>query len=143
MVTIEFKSGQTKLSETTPLDFGTVQAGTASAIKKVVVTNTGNSDAQQCTIEAVEASIANGFTLTSQKGTADETYRAQRFANDATVDNWYDYAVLGIGKDYKSKTGGTIGNTNGTDSFVTKWLPPVNGSSGQKVWGNVFSCVYI
>lgn len=143
MVTIEFSCGDVKLSETTPLDFGTVQAGTASAIKKITVKNVGNSDAQQCTIEAVEASVANGFTSISQKGTADETYNAQKFGNDETTDSWYDYAVLGVGKDYKTKTGGTIGNTNGSDSFATKWLPPSNGSSGQKVWGNVFSCVYI
>jgi hypothetical protein len=143
MVNIEFKCDGKKLSETTPLDFGTVQAGTSSAIKTVEVSNTGDSDAQQCTMEAVEASLSNGFTVTAQIGTADETYNAQKFSNDATSDAWYNYAVLGVGKDYKMKTGGTISKDSGTDSFATKWNPPSSGSSGQKVWGNVFSCVYI
>lgn len=143
MVNIEFKCDGKKLSENFPLDFGTVQAGTSSAVKTIEVNNTGDSDAQQCTIEAVEASVANGFTTTAQVGSAEETFRAQKFSNDATSDSWYDYAVLGVGKDFKTKTGGTIGKTSGTDSFVTKWQPPQNGSSGQKVWGNVFSCVYI
>ena len=143
MVKIEFKCDGKKLSESVPLDFGTVQAGTSSAIKTIEVLNTGDSDAQQCTIEAVEATVANGFTTTAQSGSASETYRAQKFANDAISGSWYDYAVVGLGKDYSSKTGGTISKTNGSDSFATKWLPPSSGSSGQKTWGNVFSCVYI
>ena len=143
MVNIEFKCEGKRLSEAIPLDFGTVQAGTSSAVKTIVVNNTGDSEAQQYTVETVEASIANGFTSTAQSGAAEETFRAQRFSNDATSDAWYEYAVLGVGKDFKTKTGGTIGKNNGTDSFVTKWMPPSNGSSGQKVWGNVFSCVYI
>lgn len=143
MVTITFKCDGKKLSESVPLDFGTVQAGTSSAIKTVEVLNTGNSDAQQCVIEAVEATVANGFTATAQAGTASETYNAQKFANDATSGSWYNYAVVGIGKDFSGKVGGTISKTNGSDSFATKWLPPSSGSSGQKTWGNVFSCVYI
>lgn len=142
MVNITFKSGDTNLSETSPLDFGTVQAGTTSAIKTVVVTNDGDSDAQQCTIEAKEATILNGFAVSSQVGTPQETAQAQFFAADANAGTWYKYAVLGIGKDYAKKLGGTISNGGGEDSFATKWMPPANGTAGQKVWGNVFSCVY-
>ena len=142
-VNIAFVCDSVTLSENNPLDFGTVQAGTSSAIKKVTVTNTGSSDAQQCVLEPKEATITNGFSVNSQSGTAAETYNVQTFATDATSGSWYSYAVLGTGKNYASKAGGTITNTNGTDSFATKWCPPSNGTSGQKVWGNVFSCVYI
>ena len=143
MVKINFSCGGKTVSETAPLDFGTVQAGTSSAIKKVDVVNTGDSDSQQCTIEAVEATLSNGFTMSAQAGTSDETVLAQEFSNDATTGNWYKYAVLGVGKEYASKQGGTLSKGNGRDSFVTRWSPPSGGSSGQKTWGNVFSCVYV
>lgn len=143
MVNIEFECNGTNLSEAIALDFGTVQAGTPSAIKKVTVTNTGDSDAQQCQIRACEASIVNGFAINSQQGTADETFKAQTFAASETSGSWYDYGVVGIGKNFSNKTGGVLSKTSGSDSFVTRWTPPENGTSGQKVWGNVFSCVYV
>ena len=143
MVNMTFTCDSVNLSETNALDFGTVQAGTTSAIKTVTVNNTGTSDAQQCTLEAKAATILNGFSIDAQAGTAAETYNAQSFATDAASGSWYAYAVLGVGKNYASKLGGTIANTSGTDTFATKWAPPSTGTSGQKVWGNVFSCVYI
>lgn len=142
-VIISFECDGVALGETTPLDFNTVQAGTTSAIKKVFVKNTGDSDAQQCVIETKEATIVNGFAVNSQSGTVQETCQAQKFATDMTSASWYDYAVVGIGKNIVTKTGGTLQNTNGEDSFVTKWCPPKSGTSGQKIWGNVFSCIYI
>ena len=142
-VNITFTCDGVTLSETNALDFGTVQAGTSSAIKTISVANTGTSDAQQCVIEAKEATIANGFSINSQSGTTAETCNAQKYSNDSTNGSWYAYAVFGVGKSYASKTGGTIIASTGTDSCVTKWEPPSNGTSGQKVWGNVFSCVYI
>lgn len=142
-VNITFTSDSVDLSESNALDFGTVQAGMTSAIKTVTVKNTGSSDAQQCTLEAKAATIVNGFSIDSQSGTAAETYNAQSFATDATSGSWYAYAVLGVGKNYASKLGGTLANTSGSDTFSTKWAPPSTGTSGQKVWGNVFSCVYI
>lgn len=143
MVNMTFTCDNVDLSETNALDFGTVQAGITSAIKTVTVKNTGSSDAQQCTLEAKAATILNGFSIDSQSGTAAETYNAQSFATDNASGSWYSYAVLGVGKNYATKTGGTIANTSGTDAFATKWAPPSTGTSGQKVWGNVFSCVYI
>ena len=142
MVNIVFDCGGTKLSESNPLDFGTVQAGTSSAIKVITVTNTGNSDAQQCVIEAKEATVVNGFSQTTQIGTAEETYKAQQFASDSGSSQWYSYGVVGIGKNFTQKLGGTLTNTSGSDVVATKWTPPSAGTSGQKVWGNVFSCVY-
>lgn len=143
MVNISFKCGEAILSENNALDFGTVQAGTASAIKTITVTNTGDSDAQQCTIEAKEANVLNGFATNSQAGSAEETYKAQTFASEETSAAWYNYAVLGVGKNFATKVGGTLSNTNGSDTVATKWTPPAAGTSGQKIWGNVFSCVYI
>ena len=143
MVNITFLCDSQNLTETNPLDFSTVQAGTSSAVKTVTVTNSGDSDAQQCTLEAKAATIVNGFALDIQAGSLQETVQAQTFAGDAGSGSWYSYAVLGVGKNYSNKTGGTLQNTSGTDSFATKWSPPSNATSGVKVWGNVFSCVYI
>lgn len=142
MVNISFECGGAILSESNPLDFGTVQAGTTSAIKTVIVKNTGDSDAQQCTIEAKEAKILNGFAVNSQIGSLQETVQAQLFATDSSSGSWYKYGVLGSGKNYAKKVGGTLVNGHGEDSFATKWTPPSNGTAGQKIWGNVFSCVY-
>jgi len=141
-VIIGFTSGGSGLNETDALDFGTVQAGTASAVKTVTVTNTGDSDALNSLVEPKAASLTNGFGSDLQTGTAQDTYLAQTFATDAGS-TYYAYAVLGVGKNYTNKTGGTLANTNGTDSYVTKWEPPSVGVSGQKNWGNVFSCVYV
>ena len=141
-VIISFTSGGQTLTENNPLDFGTVQAGTSSAIKTVTVTNTGDSDALNCLVEAKEASTANGFASNMQIGTAQDTWQAQKFAADAES-TFYQYAVLGVGKNYVNKTGGTLANTSGTDSYATKWEPPSTGISGAKDWGDVFSCVYV
>lgn len=141
-VNISFASGGSALNETDALDFGTVQAGTKSAIKTVTVTNSGDSDALNCLVEAKAASLTNWFASDLQVGTAQDTYLAQKFGPDSgSVTN--DYAVLGVGKNYTNKTGGTLANTNGTDSYATLWEPPSVGVSGQKVWGNVMTCVYV
>ena len=142
MVIINFTCDGQSLSESNALNFGTVQAGTTSAVKTVTITNTGDSDALQCVIEPKQAVLTNGFSSDIQLGTAQETYLAQKFSADINS-SFYNYAVVGIGKNYINKTGGTIFNTSGTDIFVTKWEPPISGTSGAKVWGNVFSCVYI
>lgn len=141
-VSITFTVNGSVVNETTPLDFGTVQAGTSSAIKTVTVTNTGTSDALLCTIDPLEASTTNGFSSSSQTGTAAETYNVQQFAADANS-TFYSYAVVGTGKNFTNKTGGTLVATSGTDTYVTKWVPPSTGNSGSKVWGCRFSCVYI
>ena len=39
-------------------------------------------------------------------------------------------------------TGGTLQNTNGSDTFVTKWEPPLAGTNGQKLWGDAITTVY-
>lgn len=142
MVNITFECGGKNLSESVALDFGTVQAGTTSAVKTVTVTNNGDSEALQCMVQPKEASISNGFSINYQQGTANETYKAQTFADSETSGSWYDYAVLGIGKNFANKVGGTI-SAKSSDTFVTRWTPPEDGTSGQKVWGNVFNCVYI
>ena len=141
-VVIAFTCGGTPFDENTALDFGTVQAGTTSAVKTIVVTNTGTSDALSCVVDPKAASIANGFAGDIQSGSANDTYNAQTFAA-TSGSTYYVYAVLGTGKNYTNKTGGTLANTNGSDSYVTVWSPPSVGVSGAKVWGNVFSCVYV
>ena len=77
MVTITFTCGGSSLSESVPLDFGTVMAGEASEIKSVVVKNTGASTAEQCVIRAVEATTTNGFSSTTQSGTSGPTKQVQ------------------------------------------------------------------
>jgi hypothetical protein len=141
-VNITFTVNGSVVNEVNPLDFSTVQAGTSSAIKTVSVTNTGTSDALMCAIEAVEASTNSGFSTTTQAGTAAETYSAQQFALDANS-QFYNYAVVGTGKNYTNKTGGTLVANTGTDTYVTKWVPPSTGNSGAKEWGCRLSCVYI
>lgn len=141
-VSIGLTVGGSVINESTPLDFGTVQAGTSSAIITVTATNTGSSDALACTVDPVEASIANGFSSAIQVGTAAETYSAQTFAADG-VSTFYNYGVLGTGKNYTNKTGGTLVATTGTDTFVTKWTPPSTGSSGSKIWGMIVRSVYV
>lgn len=141
-VNVGFTCAGVTLTEAVALDFGTVQAGSTSAIKTVIATNTGTSDAQQCVLEPKAASIANGFASELQVGTATDTYLCQTFSVSSSG-TYYNYAVLGTGKVYGTKVGGTIANTNGTDTFFTKWTPPITGISGAKVWGNVFSCVYV
>ena len=142
-VNLQFVCDSRTLSESTALDFGTVVAGQSSSIKTVAVTNLGSSDAQQVVINPVEASIANGFAANIQVGTSAETYLAQRFAPARDSGTWYGYAVLGTGKNWSNKTGGTIQNTSGSDTFYTKWEPPTSGTNGQKVWGNQMTCVYV
>ena len=141
-VSITFNCGGQGLTESNPLDFGTTQAGSTSEIKTITVTNTGNSDAQLCVIEPIEASVINGFAGNLQIGVPQDTYQAQKFMSDANSNTPYSYAVLGVGKNWATKLGGTLQNTNGSDSFATVWKPPSAGASGQKVWGNGFSCVY-
>lgn len=141
-VNLQFECDSKKLSESTALDFGTVVAGQSSAIKTVTVTNLGDSDAQQVVINPVEATIVNGFASNVQIGTAQETYQAQKFAPAGDSGTWYGYAVVGTGKNWTNKTGGTIHNTNGSDTFVTKWEPPLAGTNGQKIWGNAITAVY-
>lgn len=141
-VNIGFSSGGVALNEIDALDFGTVQAGTKSAIKTVAVTNTGDSDALNCLVEAKAASVVNGFGSDLQVGTPQDTYSAQFFGPEAGS-VIYAYAVLGVGKNYTNKTGGTLSNTNGQDTYCTDWEPPGAGISGQKTWGNIFSCVYV
>ena len=141
-VNLQFSCGSITLSESTALDFGTVVAGQSSAIKTVTVTNLGDSDAQQVVINPVEATIVNGFASNIQIGTSQETYQAQKFAPASDSGNWYGYAVVGTGKNWTNKTGGTLQNTNGSDTFVTKWEPPLAGTNGQKIWGNAITAVY-
>jgi hypothetical protein len=142
MVNITFTCDGQTLTETNALDFGTVQAGLSSPIKTITVTNTGDSDALDFMVEAVESTIANGFAADTWVGTAQETYMARKFA--ATVDGpWYDRAVVGVGKNYATMKGGTLANTSGTDTFATKSLPPSNSTSGLKVHGDRGTCVYV
>lgn len=142
-VNIAFSVGGNAISEAVPLDFGPVQAGTSSGIKTVTVSNSGDSDALNCTITPIAATIANGFASDAQVGTAQETYQAQRFAATNTDGTWYSYAVVGVGKNFINQTGGTLAATSGTDSFATRWDPPSSGNSGTKYWGNRLSCVYV
>lgn len=141
MVTITFTCGGSTLSESVPLDFGTVMAGEASEIKSVVVKNTGASTAEQCVIRAVEATTTNGFSSTTQSGTASETYSAQTFSSAANG-TYYASAYIGEGANYGTSTGGSIA-TNGSYTYYTKWTPPSSATAGNKVWGNEFSCVYV
>lgn len=142
-VNLQFVCDSKTLSESTALDFSTVVAGQSSSIKTVTVTNLGDSDAQQVVINPVEATITNGFSSNLQTGTTAETTLAQKFAGASDSGTWYNYAVVGTGKNWTNKTGGTIQNTNGSDTFVTKWEPPLSGTNGQKVWGNAITCVYV
>lgn len=141
MVTITFKCGGTTLSESTPLDFGTVMAGESSEIKTITVSNSGASTAEQCIVTPVEASTTNGFASTTQTGTASETYNAQTFSN-ASNGTYYAAAYIGEGANYATSTGGSIA-TNGSYTYYTKWTPPSTATAGNKVWGNEFSCVYV
>lgn len=141
-VNLQFTCDSRTLSESTALDFGTVVAGQSSAIKTVTVTNLGDSDAQQVVINPVEATIVNGFASNIQVGTAQETYLAQKFAPASDSGTWYGYAVVGTGKNYTNKVGGTLQNTGGSDTFATKWEPPASGTNGQKLWGNAITSVY-
>ena len=142
MVNITFTCEGQTLTESNALDFTTVQAGTSSAIKTITVTNTGDSDALSCVIEPIESKIINGFAADTQVGTVQETVNAQKFST-AADGTYYSYAVVGVGKNAVNKTGGTLQNTSGTDTFATKWEPPSTGTSGQKTWGNRLSCVYV
>ena len=141
MVTITFKCGSTTLTESVPLDFGTVMAGESSEIKTITVQNTGASTAEQCVVQAVEASTTNGFSSTTQSGTASETYSAQTFSS-ASNGTYYSAAYIGSGANYATATGGSIA-TNGSYTYYTKWTPPSSATAGNKVWGNEFSCVYV
>ena len=129
------------LSESTPLDFDVVQAGGRSEFIQLKITNKGTSTALKCVMTAVAANQQTGFTTDSQQGLASETYNAQYFAADETS-QLYQYAVLGSGKNWVSKVGGTLVNTNGSDVIVTCWKPPANGSAGGKKWGVEVASVY-
>jgi len=142
MVNITFTCNGQTLTETNALDFNTVQAGLSSEIKAITVTNTGDSDALNFTIEPVEATISNGFAADIQVGTVQETVQARKFA--AAMDGpWYPLGVVGVGKNFSTGLGGTLANTSGTDVFYTTWNPPINGTSGLKVHGDRGSCVYV
>lgn len=142
-VTINFTCNGVTLNESSPLDFGTVQAGTASALKTIAVTNTGDSNAMSCVIEAKAATVINGFSSDLvQSGIAQDTFLVQTFAENISS-TFYSKGVLGTGKNFATGVGGTLLNTTGSDTIVTKWEPPSGGTSGVKVWGNVFSCVYV
>jgi len=85
-VNITFECDGKQVTEANALDFGTVQAGTSSAMKVITIKNTGDSDAMQCRIDPVLAVIANGFSSDAiQKGTDRETKLAQWFANAGAV----------------------------------------------------------
>lgn len=142
-VTLNFSCDGTSLTEATPLNFGIVQAGSNSVIKTVVVSNTGSSDALNVRIDPVVADTSTGFSTSLQAGTAQETYQAQKFASSSSATTWYNFAVVGSGKNYATGVGGTLVNTTGTDSFATYWNPPSTASAGDKVWGNRASCQYI
>lgn len=146
MVQITFSCDGSSVSEANPVDFGTVLAGDESEVKTITVTNSGDSDAEQCTITPIEASTSNGFATTTQTGTAAETYNAQTFSSDASITGstvWYPQAFVGTGASYPDSLGGTIPSNGGTASFSTKWSPPSTATAGNKIWGNEFSCVYV
>lgn len=142
-VSLTFTCDSQVLTEANPLNFSTVQAGVNSSIKTVNVINTGTSDAQNCRVDPVAATVANGFSADIQAGTAQETYQAQKFAATENATTWYNFAVLGTGKNYTTGTAGTLVNTTGSDSFATYWAPPASGTAGDKVWGNKASCQYV
>ena len=142
-VILNFTCMGATLTEANPLNFGTVQAGMSSPIRTVTVTNTGTSDAQNCRVDSLAATVINGFSADLQQGQPSESYSAQKFAAADTATTWYSAAFLGVGKNYASSLGGTLVNTTGTDSFASQWLPPANGSAGDKIWGNKSSCQYV
>ena len=80
-VNISFASGGSALNETDALDFGTVQAGTKSAIKTVTVTNSGDSDAL---CQANGYSVIFGRACDQRRG-AGRPSRARTYGGCGTV----------------------------------------------------------
>jgi len=135
---IEFRdtnASGTLYSESAGIDFGTVQAQSVSAVETVYVRNVGDTPLQDCVVDCVAFSIANGFGSDAQVGTADETYDATTFSTVTSPWDDYESIAVGSGASHSPEVGGTLASTGGNDTFYTRWEPPSGSSVGAKVWG--------
>jgi len=135
---IEFRDTNvsgTLYTESAGIDFGTVQAQSVSGVETVFVRNIGDTDLQDCIVDCVAFSIANGFGSDAQTGTAAETYDATTFSTVSSP--WDDYAsiAVGSGATHGPEVGGDLAASGGNDTFYTRWEPPAGSTVGAKVWG--------
>jgi len=124
------------LTAATPIDFGTVEAGSHGEVSDVYVDN----EAVGTPDNDLDDPIIDGVTHpTAQSGDPEDTYDAMEYGPDGA--NWYD--------PWRYDSANPIinpipadGNAGTRDQVYMKWSPPADAVGGAKVWATEISGTY-
>jgi len=112
------------LTDTNPIDFGTLQAGSTTT-KRVFVKNASAS------VDLLDAKVTAIEHPDSQSGSSASTYDVTTFSTSQSGTFTSELSL------------GTITKSTSSSYFWVKWAPPLGEASGDRIWGLQISGNYI